>query len=78
MFIRPSAFSLRNEIGPDDIVGAVSNVAFAGRGYENVVILEGGVRLTKIAARSRFDRGSQVAVHIDSSAVNVLCGEVTE
>jgi iron(III) transport system ATP-binding protein len=78
MFIRPSAISLRNEFGPGDIVGVVSDVAFVGRGYEHVVLLEGGVRLTKIAARSRFDRGSQVAVHIDPSAVNVLGDEDAE
>ncbi len=53
---------------PSAIVPAiVSDVAFRGRGYDHVVEVEGGHRLTGIFHTRRIERATQVSLRIDAS-----------
>jgi iron(III) transport system ATP-binding protein len=45
--------------------GEVRDVAFAGRGYEHVIDLQGEHRLTGVFDLRRWERGSRVGISLD-------------
>ena len=66
LLIRPAAVQLTTAAAPSvPLRAVVRDVAFVGRGYEHVVELEAGGRLTGIFAERRFGRGEQVAMRLD-------------
>ncbi len=66
VLIRPSAVHLLPSTGAEAQLGAiVRDVAFCGRGYEHVVELSNGSRLSGVFAEERWERGQRVGVKLD-------------
>jgi len=68
LLIRAAAVTLMLETDTAvHLRASVRDVAFSGRGYEHVVELADGNRLTSIFAESRYERDQRVGVHLDPS-----------
>lgn len=66
LLVRPAAVQLRAAAdGTAALPATVRDAAFVGRGYEHVVDLPDGARLTGIFAERRFARGEYVGVQLD-------------
>jgi len=76
VLLRPSALELtRADADRADLMGAVVDVAFAGRGYEHVVAV-GDRRLTGIFAPQRWERGDAVGLRLDPAGAFVFHADV--
>lgn len=65
VLLRPAAVLLLAEkAGTPQLRARVRDAAFVGRGYEHVVELPDGTRLTGVFADTRFDRGQPVGVQL--------------
>ncbi len=68
LLVRPAAVTLAPEMdAATHLRATVRDVAFSGRGYEHVIELADGNRLTGIFAASRYERDQRVGVHLDAS-----------
>ena len=66
LLVRPAAVRLLAAADDPTILRAeVRDAAFVGRGYEHLVDLSDGTRMTGIFAESRFARGQRVGVQLD-------------
>ncbi|WP_052433140.1 ABC transporter ATP-binding protein [Streptacidiphilus carbonis] len=70
VLIRPAAVTLAPDTGSEPagartLTGTVVDTAYRGRGYDHVVQLPGGVRLTGIFDRSAHSRGAIVRLLLD-------------
>lgn len=66
MLVRPAAVQLAPALNDHaQLLGRVRDTAFVGRGYEHVIELAGGARLTGVFAEQRFRRGGDVGVLLD-------------
>lgn len=77
-FVRSSGVALAAPTSDDGFEANVLDVAFTGRGYEHVVTLGGGARLTKIFSTHRFDRDSNVKVHFDAAECFIMSAQERE
>ncbi len=67
LLVRSAAVTLTPEMDTAAQLGAtVRDVAFSGRGYDHVIELTDGNRLTGVFAASRYERGQRVGVHLDA------------
>ncbi len=78
LFIRGTAVALAAASSGSHPHGVIDDVAFTGRGYEHVVHLGSGLRLTKVFAPHRFERGTAVDVVIDGQQCFVMDPEQRE
>ena len=67
VMVRPAAVTLAPGAGPAGrtLSGTVVDTAYRGRGYDHVVELPGGVRLTSVFDRSPHPRGTAVQLLLD-------------
>ncbi|RAG87357.1 ABC transporter ATP-binding protein [Streptacidiphilus pinicola] len=71
LLLRPAAVVLAAEGGPDadapsgSLAGTVADTAYRGRGYDHVVELSDGTRLTGVFDRRPRPRGTRVRVTVD-------------
>jgi iron(III) transport system ATP-binding protein len=72
LFVRSSGVALNAETHDQGVAGQVADVAFTGRGYEHVVALGEGARLTKIFSTRRFERTTHVKVSFEPSECFVM------
>lgn len=73
LLVRPAAVTLAPEMeSAAHLRATVRDVAFSGRGYEHVIELADGNRLTGIFAVSRYERNQRVGVHLDASGCLVF------
>ncbi|MHB8246808.1 MAG: ABC transporter ATP-binding protein [Acidimicrobiales bacterium] len=73
LFIRPAAVHLASPEGEDHhLLGTVRDVAFRGRGYEHVVELAEGDRITGIFSDLRARRGEHVGLRLEASGCLVF------
>jgi iron(III) transport system ATP-binding protein len=73
VLVRPAAVTLVP--ASDDAAhlrAVVRDVAFSGRGYEHVIELADGHRLTGIFAASRYERDVHVGVRLDADGCPVF------
>jgi len=72
LFVRSSGVTLNAETHEQGVSGQVADVAFTGRGYEHVVSVGEGARLTKIFSTRRFERATNVKVSFEASECFVM------
>jgi len=73
VLVRPAAVHLLPPSGDAaHLRSVVRDVAFCGRGYEHVVELLDGHRLTGVFAEARWERGDRVGVRLDASGCLVF------
>lgn len=66
VLVRPAAVQLRAQGHADaQLTATVRDVAFSGRGYEHVIELPDGHRLTGIFSADRNERGARIGVWFD-------------
>lgn len=71
--IRPTGIRLASPDGKaDHLTGAVTDVAFRGRGYELAIDLPGGERLTGVFARHRPARGERIGLCLEPSGCHLF------
>jgi iron(III) transport system ATP-binding protein len=72
LFVRATGVTLHSETHEEGVGGEVVDVAFTGRGYEHVVSVGEGARLTKIFSTRRFERATHVKVSFEPSECFVM------
>jgi iron(III) transport system ATP-binding protein len=72
LFVRSSGVSIHSESHDQGVSGQVADVAFTGRGYEHVVNVGQGARLTKIFSTRRFERATNVKISFEPSECFVM------
>jgi iron(III) transport system ATP-binding protein len=72
LFVRSSGVTRNAETHVQGVSGQVADVAFTGRGYEHVVNVGQGARLTKIFSTRRFERATNVKVSFEPSECFVM------
>ncbi|MFC1407447.1 MULTISPECIES: ABC transporter ATP-binding protein [Streptacidiphilus] len=70
VLVRPAAVTIARDTGTEPVAartlaGTVVDTAYRGRGYDHVVQLPGGVRLTGVFDRSAQQRGTAVRLLLD-------------
>ena len=67
VMIRPSALTITAPGQESHLVGSVTDVAFRGRGYEHVVDLPNGVRISGVLAETRAERHSPIGLRLEAA-----------
>jgi iron(III) transport system ATP-binding protein len=71
LFVRPSAVHMVAPAGAQ-LTAQVRDVAFAGRGYEHALTVDGPVLFTRIFSEGRSQRGASVGVRLSPEGCLVL------
>ncbi|MGB9112813.1 MAG: ABC transporter ATP-binding protein [Acidimicrobiales bacterium] len=67
VMIRPAAVTISPLDDETHVVGSVTDVAFRGRGYEHVIDLPGGERISGVMSERRFERHASVGLRFDDA-----------
>lgn len=65
VMIRPSAVAISAADHETHLIGSVTDVAFRGRGYEHVVDLANGARISGVLSETRVERNSSIGLRLD-------------